>query len=353
MATDATVTVESSPTDVLKSLTPAQHKTWRETGEIPESKSPPAKETPKEEKTEAASSPAAKTEVAAPAPEKAAEKEPAKSAPAVEEPKANAETRIKDLLAENKELKVKLDAMQKAPVAAPAKTEAPAKPHRNDVDAKTGQVLYATDEAFEEAHEKYLTEKVTQDVRKQVAKEAEDRQVAEQTRILQQRMINSIKITTEKHPDFQQVLKAKDIEKDGKKITVFEADAVKRIKSGGMIDRWILDSDIGMEMLYHLAKNPDEVDRIEALNPFAAARELTKLEDKLSAPPSATPSKKEEEPAKGSAAPKVSGAPAPAASVNGKGTAPLDEELAATEAGDFKRFQKAANEADFRKKKAS
>ena len=67
----------------------------------------------------------------------------------------------------------------------------------------------------------------------------------------------------------------------------------------------------------------------------------------------AVAAKKEESGSPATADKKVSGAPAPAAAVGGKATAPADEEEAATTAGDFKRFQKAANEADWRKKKAS
>lgn len=58
----------------------------------------------------------------------------------------------------------------------------------------------------------------------------------------------------------------------------------------------ILESDIGHELAYYLGQNPDEVDRIAALSPTAATREMGKLEAKLA---SVTP------------APKKSSAPAP------------------------------------------
>lgn len=356
MAVDAPeVQVDSSPTDVLKSLTPAQHKTWRNTGDLPEAKS---KEAPKSETAPAESSPAAKPESAA-APAKATET-PAEPAPAKTEPKAkNAETRVPELLseraklrAENAELHRKLDELQKAPVAAPAKSEAPAKPHRNDTDPKTGQPLYADDDAYLEARDKWVTEQASYKTRQDIAKEYEQRNIAEQNQILRKRMENSIKLTTEKHPDFLEVVQAKEVEKDGKKVTVF--GIADKIKTGGMIDAFCLDSEIGMEILYHLIKTPEELERINGLNPIAATRELTKLEIKLSEAPPATPAKTEETPAEGSTAkPKVSSAPAPAASVGGKGTAPTDEEGAAVQSGDFRRFKKAADAEEFRKKKAS
>jgi hypothetical protein len=356
MAADdkSAVAVEPSPTEVLKAATPAQRKTWRATGDLPAAEEKPAekKAETKDSETKADSSTAAKTEVAAPAKAEKSEKAEvsAKSAPAVEEPKANAETRIKDLLTQNKELKSKLDELSKQPVAAPAKTEVPARPLRHDIDEKTKQPKYATDADFEEARDKWLTEKVTSDVRKQVAKEENDRRVAEQNKLIEKRLENSLKICMEKHADFKDVVQLKEEDKDGKKITTFNSPALKLIKIGGMIDGWIIDSEIGSEIMYYLATRPEEVERIQAMSAFSAVRELVKLEDKLSSP---APIKKEEKSAESSPAPQVSKAPAPAESVGGKGTAPADGEEAAVAAGDFRRFQREANATDFRQKKAS
>jgi hypothetical protein len=44
-----------------------------------------------------------------------------------------------------------------------------------------------------------------------------------------------------------------------------------------------LESDISAEILYHLAKNPEEGKRIASLPAYAQAKEIGKLEDKLSA----------------------------------------------------------------------
>lgn len=52
----------------------------------------------------------------------------------------------------------------------------------------------------------------------------------------------------------------------------------------------ILDSDIGPEILYHLGTNPKEASRIARLSPFAAAREIGKIELKLSTPQPKKPS---------------------------------------------------------------
>jgi hypothetical protein len=341
MARDA-ITVESSPTQILESLNSEQMHEYEKSGKLPD-----LPEAPPKEKVETAPADPSSAAKEPPAPEKV--EAPAESAPAHQEPKPKgAEARIKELLAENKRLASELETSRKAPVAAPAKSEEPAKPHRNDVDEKTGLAKYATDEAYEEARDKWLTDKVTHDVEQRHAKAEKERTVAEQNKLIERRWQNSIKIATEKHPDFAKVLELDDK-------GAFNSAAVRSIKGGSVVDAWILESEIGGEILYYLAANPGEVERIGALNPFAAARELTKLEDKLSAPVTAPAPVKEtkEEKAEGSPKPVVSNAPAPAATVGGKGTAPVDEIGAAVKDGNFSAYEREQNRLDVQKRKAS
>ena len=44
---------------------------------------------------------------------------------------------------------------------------------------------------------------------------------------------------------------------------------------------FIIESELGPKIAYHLAKNPQEIDRLEKLSPTRRAAELGKLEDKL------------------------------------------------------------------------
>lgn len=337
MANDAQV-VETSATQVLSSLNEEQRRKWMETGELPEEK--PKEESKKE--TPAESSPAAKQEVAEP---KEA-KPPAEPAPA--EPEGHkgkrAEARIKELLAENKKLEARLAEVSKTPTAEPAKKEeAPAKPQRHDIDSKTGMPLYTDDAAFEAAREEWLTKKITADVQKQVAKQAEDTRRNEEARLTAERWVNSLKIAAEKHPDLDEVLEADD------KGIIQNKVLKESIKAGTVLDGWLTDSEVGVEILYYLAKNPAEIERINRLGPFQAARALTKLEDELSG----VKAEKKTEPAPAEKPPekKVSKAPSPATNVDGKSTAPADEIGAAVAAEDFSRFQKAANEEDLRKRR--
>lgn len=347
MAPDvATVTADSSNSEILASLNDTQRKEWRTTGKLPDLPEAPPKKT--EAKTEADSSPAAKE---TPEPAKAAETS-AEPVPAKEEHKPKgAEARIKELLAETKRLNAELETARKAPIIAPAKVEEVAKPRRTDVDAKTGQPMYATDEVFEEAMEKYLVAKVTADVNKANAKAQSEARIAEQNRIIEQKWQNSLKIANENHPDFAKVLDIGDETVNGKALkNVFRNKDLKTIKSNGVLDAWILDSEIGAEILYHLAKNPAEIERIQSLSAFAAARELTKLEDKLSASTSA-PTKKEEKAE--SSSPNVTRAPAPAADVSGKATAPANEVEAALKRENFKSYKAAADAEEYAKRKKS
>ncbi|MDE3022975.1 MAG: hypothetical protein KGI54_14145 [Pseudomonadota bacterium] len=95
-------------------------------------------------------------------------------------------------------------------------------------------------------------------------------------------------------PDYEEVINSSE---------VMVSDPVKMA---------ILESDIGPELLYHLAKNPDEAKRLSSLSPIAAIREIGKLETKLEKKPE-TEGKQETKPEI-----KPSSAPAPITPVNGK-----------------------------------
>lgn len=338
MAPDAaTITADSSPTEILKSLTPAQTKEWRTTGKLPD-----IPEAPPKEKTEAASSTAATTAVTEP-PKAESSVAPATTEPKSEKPKG-AEARIKELLAANKKLEADLEAARKAPVVAPAKIEEIAKPRRNDVDVKTGQPMYASDEAYDEAFEKYLTSKVTADVEKRTAKAQSDAKAAEQNRIIEARWQNALKIAHERHPDFKEVCQ---IDGKGK----FNNPELVKIKDGGILSARILKSDIGAVILYYLASNPGEVEKFQDItDAFDASDAFLELEQKCKGTATTTPTK--EAPATRSSE-TVTRAPAPPSSVGGRATAPADETEAALKREDFRSYRKNANAEDFKKRKAS
>ena len=357
MATPANPVVsEPTSSEVLSKLTPEQNKTWRATGELP--KAEPAEV--KDSKTDAASSPAAKETPAAPA--KAAETS-ADSGTAKREserPVANAETRIKDLLAKVKELEAQRDNDRRAASSAPAKSEEPRKPHRDDTDAKTGLLVYADDrgifseDKFQDALIEYGIERGSYKTRQDLAKQAQERLQAEIQQLTTAEMQTELEETEKRHTDFRDVLQAKT---DDKGRASFENPEIKKLIGNGALDIRIGESPIGWEILYYLCKHPGTVEHIQSQRTqksFGKAfRELERAVEKSLEGSAAAPSKKDEpEPAGSQTPPKVSGAPAPAASVSGKATAPLNEEQAALEAEDFKRYQKEANSREWSAKKA-
>ncbi|MGB1290528.1 MAG: hypothetical protein ACPG5Z_00250 [Pseudoalteromonas sp.] len=70
---------------------------------------------------------------------------------------------------------------------------------------------------------------------------------------------------SEKTPDFEEIME----DANDEKLT-------------GVMTEAILDSDLGPEVLYHLAKNPNEVERIKGLSDLGAVREIGKIEAMIS-----------------------------------------------------------------------
>lgn len=62
-------------------------------------------------------------------------------------------------------------------------------------------------------------------------------------------------------------------------VTSYIEDEVGQLSDVGL--RVILESDVGPQLLYHLAKNPDEAERIADLSPVRQVAELGKLESKM------------------------------------------------------------------------
>src|SRR5215469_14271636 len=106
------VAVAESSTASLSSMTEQQRSTWLKTGDLPEA----PKETPKSvepsEKADSQTAPESKTDAA--------------SSPA--EPKANAESRIKELLSEIKAKDAEIDRLRQSPTAKAKVIEVPARP---------------------------------------------------------------------------------------------------------------------------------------------------------------------------------------------------------------------------------
>ncbi len=109
------------------------------------------------------------------------------------------------------------------------------------------------------------------------------------------------------------------------------------------VTEYIQESDHGASLLYHLAKNPDVLERLQKLSPRRFIAELGKLETKWETPPA--PAKEQTPTLTDVAAPAkspVSKAPAPIAPLDTAGITPVakkPEEMSVAELRDYRRQQ--------------
>lgn len=87
-------------------------------------------------------------------------------------------------------------------------------------------------------------------------------------------------------------------------------EGVRELAISPTVENLLITSENGPELLYELAKNPEEFKRVNALSPLAAARELGRLESKLQPKSSEAPKPEPK---------KTTKAPEPIAPVGSKG----------------------------------
>lgn len=131
------------------------------------------------------------------------------------------------------------------------------------------------------------------------------------TKAFQTRLAAAIK----EIPDYQEVI-------DG-------SDAIARHH----ILNYLIESDIGPKLQYHLAKNPDVLDRLNQLSPIKAIAELGKLETKLEKAP-------EQKADTGKLSAIVSQAPAPITPIDGKST-PVHKDPATMSIKELREYERA------------
>jgi hypothetical protein len=149
--------------------------------------------------------------------------------------------------------------------------------------------------------------------REQAAAEAKAKAEAEAvTKAFQTRLAAAIK----EIPDYQEVIDS--------------SEAIARHH----ILNYLIESDIGPKLQYHLAKNPELLDRLNQLSPIKAIAELGKLETKLEK----APEPKAE--AKLSAIVPVSQAPAPITPIDGK-TTPVHKDPATMTIKELREYERA------------
>ena len=228
-----------------------------------------------------------------------------------------------------------------APVKAEVKTVKSApRPKSTDLDAQ-GKAKYADWEAYEDALLEWNTERVLAKVEEGQTKRERERTIAAQNTKIEQSWAKRTDEARKLHEDFDEV--ALDPEGPG-----------KHISRGSVVDQWILESDHGAEILYHFGNNLADLLRYGKLSPVQAARELTKLEAKLTKGSTQDDSDSPSNPKNDEV--KVTRAPRPASVVGGRGSAAVDDVARAladdpTRSEDaMKRFMAAENAKDIRER---
>lgn len=239
-------------------LSPAERLEWRKTGTIPDA--PAASST-----ATVADPPAVTTATSDPA-----------SEPAHDDPDYKPKTakRIQELLAENKRLR-------EAAVTPPARRDPPASPAAPVVTSTLvkpdpEKFTYGTaDPDFLEALTDYKVA-VTLEKERTAAAESDQRRASEDAMAETNRSWQERRTAAEaKYPDFKEVALA-------------DWTPGHEIRSGTPVDAWILESEMGADVLYALQKNPAEIRRINALvkpdgrpDGVKQARELALLEERI------------------------------------------------------------------------
>lgn len=269
---EETIPVEGGEVSPLDSLSFTEFERYRETGEMPASEPVAADEVEDEQKEAPESDPVKDEEQEG---EDAAEK-PAK--------KGGFQRRIDKLTREKHELAQRVAALEqgKPAQAAQPKPEAAGKPTAETFD---------TYEDYVEALAEYKLDQRFEAQRQQAETERRDRE-AEGVR---SQWAARADATRAKFADYDDVLEAADT-----------------VPVTATIQQALLESEVGPELAYMLAKAPAELARIAKLSPVGQAREIGKLEAKLS------PSSQQK--------PKASTAPAPPKPVTGgKGSVDLSD----------------------------
>jgi hypothetical protein len=287
-----TATVSEAPTDFR------EFAKWRETGELPEAKEP---ETPAAAETQAKTEPDSETDDHQDTGE---DDEQDDAAPAKQGKGGSRQRRIERLTRENEELK-------RALAGPPAKPQdKPSEPAQPAATGKPKLEDFQTLEAYQEA----LTDWKL-DQRESDRKKAEARTAAEQAaRTEQDNWAKREKAARKAHDDYDDLI-----------------DTVKIPAGPGVLAarQAMLEDEHGAELLYYLAKNPKELERIAGLSPASAVLAIGKLSATFDKPPATENGK-----------PKITGAPKPPPPSGRPSKTTSDTPEEAAKRGDFRAYTK-------------
>lgn len=281
---------------------------------LPENQAPP--------KQESAPAPKAETQ-----PSDAGEK-PAEASPdsetgstADQKPRSNAETRVQQLLRERHELRQRIAAMERPPQTQVAKVEKPKLPVLDDYNS-LGEYNKALTEydAKNEEYFKQLAKQTFEEDQRQKQQQYQQTLIQQHNRAVEEGWGAKQEEAIKRHADYEDAVKNPEV------LALMEAAPA--------MDSFLLDSEIGADMLYHLATNSDDAKRIAKLSPWNQARELVKLEAKVF------------EQIKASGPKKVTSAPPPERQLSGSRSSPSDRVASALSNNDFAAYEREQNQRD-------
>ena len=349
-----TTTVETKEAE-LSSLTDAERLEWRKTGELPQ-----REVKPKKDSTQADSSTAKKEPSEA---DKTAESAPASEAGKEQKPKRdNAESRIKELLAENKRLSSENERLSKQPApktepadSSTAKPEAakapeppkrPVRPKLEDFDTleKYQAAMDKYDEELDTYHDqrsKFNTENAIREARQKEQLEARQREFNK-----------SLAEAAQKYPNLKEVLPpfTKELESAHPYVQhVLNSTPDNLLPEILMV---ICGDEETKEAFLAEAKSKDPTAAVEriAVTKSLVRAELSKAKDSPKEAPKEQP---RAEDGKFQKAPenKVTKAPPPAPEVPGKSSPPTDEADDALKSGNVRAYMDAENARALREKR--
>ena len=339
MATAAVVVpvntaMQSSGTGILESMNPEERAAYNKTGEIPARPQG-------ESATSAPPATVAKSEPEETPAETKPESEPGKLVQELEKekPASRGDKRILELLGKNKALEAELEVLRKPKVEVKAETKpesAPGKPSSPVVisDALKAKItaLVGTADQFETYEDMVaalgveIVQSMVPDLVKQVLKQEEEtRQTTKAQEKLEEEWLKSCRVAKAKHVDWEPVSDTPEM--------------ARLIPNPSPLNTFLVESELGAEILYYLATHKDEIKRISALPPLAQHRAIITLETTLSGSPA--PVETEE-------------VPPPPRTLGAGPTLPPDAAAKALKDGDkdpnaFTRYRAAANEEELKK----
>lgn len=125
--------------------------------------------------------------------------------------------------------------------------------------AKPARAQFQTDEAFQDALVEFRVKEQLAKERREAQEAAQKAEAAKQLEVAQARITRAVEIV----PDFKEVIEATD-------------QQVPQVVAG-----YMQESELFPELLYHLAKNPQEAQRLAKLSTARALVEIGKIESKL------------------------------------------------------------------------